>query len=87
MFKKHARNSPAEFNFADFIEKFHENHADTNPEFALMAEYLSAVPLNSAGSQKGFSAQNLTMTKTCNHPTEKRLEQLMKISINGPHMA
>ena len=87
MFKNHARSSPAEYTFAEFVVYLCEHHHDMYPDFALMAEYLSAIPLNSASCERGFSAQNLTKTKTRNRLTEQRLEQLMRISINGPHMA
>ena len=48
MFKNHARSSPAEYTFAEFVVYLCENDHDTYQDFALMAEYMSAIPLNSA---------------------------------------
>ena len=87
LFKNHARSSPAHFTFADFVVDLCSEHNEEYPDFALLAEYLMAIPLNSASCERGFSAQNLTKTKTRNRMTEERLDQLMRISINGPHMA
>ena len=87
LFKNHARSSPAHFTFADFVADLCSEHNEEYLDFALMAEYLMAIPLNSASCERGFSAQNLTKTKTRNRMTEERLDQLMRISINGSHMA
>ena len=54
------------------------------PDFALLMEHFMVIPLNSATCERGFSSQNIVKTKLRNRLTEDRMDQLLRVAINGP---
>ena len=85
-FKIHARASNAG-SLADFAEELLNTYSDQYPDFAILFLYFLSVPLNSASCERGFSAQNLLKTKLRNRLSDKRQNELLRISINGPDFA
>ena len=82
-FKIHARASSTK-SFVEFAEELLAHYSDQYPDFAILTSYFLSVPLNSASCERGFSAQNLVKTKLRNRLTDKRHNELLRISINGP---
>ena len=82
-FKIFARNSKNQ-NLQDFACELITLFNDEFPDFAILMEYFLVVPLNSATCERGFSSQNIVKTKHRNRLTEQRMDQLLRVAINGP---
>ena len=82
-FKIHVRSSNAQ-SLADFAEELLTTYSDQYPDYAILISYFFSMPLNSASCECGFSAQNLLKTKLRNRLSDKRQNELLRISINGP---
>ena len=52
-----------------------------------MMEFYLCVPLNSVPAERGFSKQNIQKTKLRNRLGENQLQEIMRVSINGPDFA
>ena len=70
-------------NFEDIAQDMINNYSDTFPDFTTLWQFYLSVPLNSVPAERGFSQQNLQKNKMRNRLSEERLDQLMRISING----
>ena len=57
---------------------------DVFPDFVIMAKFYLSIPLNSAACERGFSVQNNIKTKSRNRLGGERLDEIMRIRINGP---
>ena len=85
-YKMFARLTP-HVSLLPFAQSLLTQYPDDYPDFSLLMHYFLTVPLNSASCERGFSRQNIIKTKTRNRLTEERLTDLMRVSINGPHLA
>ena len=73
--------------FPEYLAYVINTLGEEYPDFVILGQIALSIPLNSASCERGFSSQNLTKTRTRNRLSEKSVENLMKISINGPDFA
>ena len=85
-FKHHTRLHRA-MTFPEYLAYVINTLGEEYPDFVILGQIALSIPLNSASCERGFSSQNLTKTRTRNRLSEKSVENLMKISINGPDFA
>ncbi|XP_053402618.1 zinc finger protein 862-like [Mercenaria mercenaria] len=85
-FKHHTRLH-RRMGFADYIQLVVTTLGEEYPDYVVLGQLALCVPLNSASCERGFSSQNLTKNKARNRLGEQTLQDIMKISINGPHFA
>ena len=64
-----------------------ENLHNEYPDYVVLGQLAMSVPLNSASCERGFSTQNLSKNKARNRLGQDTLQDIMKITINGPHFA
>ena len=83
MFKQLARQHQ-QLSMLAFGKIMCQSFSDTYPDFVLLFQIYMVVPLNSASCERGFSKQNIIKTKLRNRTSEDRMDQLTRISINGP---
>ena len=91
-FKQHAITyQRAALGPALFLQAFGEDliteYQDIYPDFALLMKFFLTIPLNSVPCERGFSVQNFQKTKLRNRLGDQRLNDIMRVSINGPHFA
>ena len=67
-----------------FFEELIMGFCDVFPDFVIMAKFYLSIPLNSAECERGFSVQNNIKTKSRNRLGGERLDEIMRIRINGP---
>ena len=70
-----------------FAEDLLTNYSDIYPDLATLMAYFLTVPLSSVPCERAFSVQNYQKSKTRNRLGEERLDEIMRVSINGPHFA
>ena len=84
---KHYTRHCYNMSFVEYTQHVVETLADQYPDFVVLAQLALCVPLNSASCERGFSAQNLNKTKSRNRLGQGTLQDIMRITVNGPHFA
>ena len=64
------------------ITEFHEQY----PDFVVLAKIALIIPVSSAPCERGFSVQNAIKNKVRNRLNPDRLNRLMFIKLQGPHI-
>ena len=83
MYKQLAK-AKAPVSVPEFAMEICTTYRDTYPDFATLFEAYLVVPLNSASCERTFSRQNLVKTKLRNRLADNRMDQLLRVTINGP---
>ena len=68
----------------EFVSSFLAKHADMFPALCVVASAAAVLPVTNASPEWGFSTPNRILTKLRNRLLEGTLDQLMRISIEGP---
>ena len=85
-FKHHTRLHK-HLEFSDYVQHVITTLWEEYPDYKTLAEFVLRIPLNSASCERGFSVQNISKTKARNHLGQETLQDIMRISINGPDFA
>ncbi len=70
----------------DFAHILIKEYGEDFPEFAKLARIALVIPVSSAAAERGFSCMKRIKTSLRNRLTEKKLKNLMMISLEGPHL-
>ena len=71
-------------NCEQFVSSLLAKHADVFPALCVVASAAAVLPVTNTSPERGFSTQNRILTKLRNRLLEGTLDQLMRISIEGP---
>ncbi|KAG1653606.1 Transmembrane protein C17orf113 [Nymphon striatum] len=84
MYKHYMKTYKGILRFDDFCKHLIRDHALTYPDFVILAEIASIIPVSSAPCERGFSVQNSIKTAVRNRLNPKNLNRLMFIKLQGP---
>lgn len=73
-----------DMNIQEFWKVIKLKHSHVYPQLLKLASICLCLPLSTAACERGFSTQNRIKTKLRNRLTSKRLDVLMRISMEGP---
>ena len=73
-------NSKKHLSLADFVQLVLNDYAEEFPDFHVLANVLSVIPLTSVSCERGFSMQNRIKSKSRNRIGIDRVEIKMKIA-------